>query len=524
MAAVLVHVLGFSPSDILLLSDALPDTPYLTPNVSKASSPSQRKSAGSPSRHAPTTSGGSETSPRGHPANGSGQRGEATTQADGGKGREKKAGGTKLTTDRRSDVEKAQVNPYVQLWPTKRNILTAVNWLSRDSRPGDVLVFYFAGHGVQVDNMSGWEGEGYDEALLPMDYFNGPGDDWNVLTTIHLKDLLLDIDREAQLTIILDCAGGQTMLDPAGTDSGWSFIKGVKQKGIWPFLTNPTNKVYRATYDPSVWTHPDMQRHMTRPRYIPGIEVDSTAALIDPSLQQAPSTAIVTAALCFAAAPWGQVCVEAIFPSLPIHSQACGSLVTVPDRPVVHGVFTYAFVCALVNLLRGPRQPTAEHLRGVPYRSLIAKVHDELSRIKKGRLPNLNQSPELTVYTGGGCSPNDLFATAWGGNTRRAHLSPTNGPRHPPVLHPSPIDGIAAHFAAARPGLLLTLPLPHSSPKKSPQGCRVLPSYKYLTPEMACREMTARVRERRESDPAFVSQRHLDWNVRYAKTSYPPTA
>lgn len=32
------------------------------------------------------------------------------------------------------------------------------------------------------------------------------------------------------------------MLDPAGT-GGWSFIKGVKQKGVWPFVTDATDKV-----------------------------------------------------------------------------------------------------------------------------------------------------------------------------------------------------------------------------------------------------------------------------------------
>lgn len=42
--------------------------------------------------------------------------------------------------------------------------------------------------------------------------------------------------------MVLDCTGGQTMLDPAGT-GGWSFIKGVKQKGVWPFITDATDKV-----------------------------------------------------------------------------------------------------------------------------------------------------------------------------------------------------------------------------------------------------------------------------------------
>ncbi|ANQ10739.1 Peptidase [Plasmodium coatneyi] len=45
------------------------------------------------------------------------------------------------------------------LWPTRINILKAVNWLVRDSVPLGSYVFYFAGKSVQVDNMSGWEGK-----------------------------------------------------------------------------------------------------------------------------------------------------------------------------------------------------------------------------------------------------------------------------------------------------------------------------------------------------------------------------
>lgn len=35
------------------------------------------------------------------------------------------------------------------------------------------------------------------------------------------------------------------MLDPAGTGT-WSFIKGVKQRGVWPFITDATDKVSRT--------------------------------------------------------------------------------------------------------------------------------------------------------------------------------------------------------------------------------------------------------------------------------------
>eukprot|EP00918_Siedleckia_nematoides_P070025 GHVU01152621.1.p1 GENE.GHVU01152621.1~~GHVU01152621.1.p1 ORF type:complete len:129 (-),score=12.23 GHVU01152621.1:83-469(-) len=72
----------------------------------------------------------------------------------------------------------------------------ALAWLTKETIPGDVLVFYFAGHGVQVDNMSGWEGEGYDEALVPLD-LNAvvESDGWGVPNPITAMQI-----REARIS------------------------------------------------------------------------------------------------------------------------------------------------------------------------------------------------------------------------------------------------------------------------------------------------------------------------------------
>lgn len=66
------------------------------------------------------------------------------------------------------------------------SLLRALNWLRTDTLPGDVLFFFFAGHGCQIDNMSGWEGEGYDEAILPMDF---AGEECNALTAVMIKNV-----------------------------------------------------------------------------------------------------------------------------------------------------------------------------------------------------------------------------------------------------------------------------------------------------------------------------------------------
>ncbi|OEH78835.1 ice-like protease p20 domain-containing protein [Cyclospora cayetanensis] len=105
-----------------------------------------------------------------------------------------------------SKLEDPQPNPSPPTQPTKQNILIALNWLVRDAMPGDRLFFYFSGHSTQVDNLSAYEGEGYDEALLPVDFDSlGSEDDANLLLTTHVKE---------------------TILDPAGTGSVWTFIKG----------------------------------------------------------------------------------------------------------------------------------------------------------------------------------------------------------------------------------------------------------------------------------------------------------
>lgn len=52
----------------------------------------------------------------------------------------------------------------------------------------------------------------------------------------------MSVDERVQLSIFLDTTGGQTMMDVAGTGS-WSFIPGVLQKGLWPFVTDATDKM-----------------------------------------------------------------------------------------------------------------------------------------------------------------------------------------------------------------------------------------------------------------------------------------
>lgn len=54
--------------------------------------------------------------------------------------------------------------------PTKANILAAYHNVVRQSREGDAIFLHFSGHGTKVRDLNGDEDDGYDEALVPLDF------------------------------------------------------------------------------------------------------------------------------------------------------------------------------------------------------------------------------------------------------------------------------------------------------------------------------------------------------------------
>ncbi|VUZ98375.1 metacaspase-3, putative [Plasmodium vivax] len=299
---VLVKYFDFKPENVLLLTDSLPSNAYIHDDFDINKKKYIRQGA---SQNRTKEEERKKKKNLFHLFNTSSIGGYQKNGAD-----REKCNSCKNFAIKNVDISSEGIN--LQLWPTRINILKAVNWLVRDSVPLGSYVFYFAGKSVQVDNMSGWEGEGYDEAFLCSDPFNRVQEQ-NVLTAIQLKDLLLSINASAQMTIVLDCSGCQTILDPAGTENSLSYIKGCKQKGIWP-ITNPTNKVHKAIYDVTIMNNASMKKYFCKSRYHQMIEVESTAAMIDPLLQSISSLPIAPKAYCFCAATWEQISIEGLFP------------------------------------------------------------------------------------------------------------------------------------------------------------------------------------------------------------------
>lgn len=54
--------------------------------------------------------------------------------------------------------------------PTKAAILRAYRDIVQKTRPGDAIFLQFSGHGTKVKDLNGDEDDGFDEALLPVDY------------------------------------------------------------------------------------------------------------------------------------------------------------------------------------------------------------------------------------------------------------------------------------------------------------------------------------------------------------------
>ncbi|CDR94934.1 peptidase_C14 domain containg protein [Babesia bigemina] len=321
--------------------------------------------------------------------------------------------------------------------PSRANILKALRWLVSGTRPGDCGVFYFSGHSVQTDDMSGWEGEGYDEAIVPCDYMSFGDPSRGVIPAAQLRQVIQSVDKRCQMTIVLDTVGMQTALDPAGRSGPWRYIKGAMLRGIWP-LTDATGKMQRACYDADVWRDVHMQQQLVRPKFLPMLQVDCAAALLDGFISS-NTGAVSSNSLCLAAAPFQDVAVEALFrpvslsgmPLAPSIYQGC-------EQVVCHGVFTYCLVATLLK-------DRASKRGGITVREIISGIQRRCKYLRSTRLPKLSQACEATVHPAGVASVDDFFLSPWGG---RVLID-----RHRNIAVEHPLKALSAGL-----GAFLTLP------------------------------------------------------------------
>jgi hypothetical protein len=88
---------------------------------------------------------------------------------------------------------------------TRQRVLDALHALIDQARAGDSLVFQYAGHGTQAEDISGDESDRYDEALVPIDYTSGA-----LLLDDDLAEVYRRLPDGAVLTLFMDCCHSGT--------------------------------------------------------------------------------------------------------------------------------------------------------------------------------------------------------------------------------------------------------------------------------------------------------------------------
>lgn len=88
---------------------------------------------------------------------------------------------------------------------TRANMHQALSELVASARRGDSLVFQYAGHGTQLEDISGDESDRFDEALVPIDYADG-----EFLLDDDIGVILNKLPEGARLTMIMDCCHSGT--------------------------------------------------------------------------------------------------------------------------------------------------------------------------------------------------------------------------------------------------------------------------------------------------------------------------
>lgn len=96
-------------------------------------------------------------------------------------------------------------------YPNAKNIRRAMRGIAESSREGDVLWFFFAGHGSQIEDHGGSEDNGMDEMIMPADYdldCDFITDDWFASSKFRGA-----IHKKAETVAVFDCCHSGTMFD-----------------------------------------------------------------------------------------------------------------------------------------------------------------------------------------------------------------------------------------------------------------------------------------------------------------------
>jgi hypothetical protein len=130
----------------------------------------------------------------------------------------------------------AQVTTLVDEAATRDGILAALDRLVADTRPDDVVVFHYAGHGSQMTDREGDEASGMDNTLVPVDSgrdFSAGGGERAENRDVTDDELAVRLaalaERTPYVTLVVDaCHSGTITRDLGGPTFG------VRSRGVEP--------------------------------------------------------------------------------------------------------------------------------------------------------------------------------------------------------------------------------------------------------------------------------------------------
>ncbi|KAK4513246.1 uncharacterized protein ATC70_011814 [Mucor velutinosus] len=100
-----------------------------------------------------------------------------------------------------------------KFYPTRVNILAAMQWLVSDSKPNDSFFLHYSGHGGRVVDTSGDEDDGYDETIFPVDHDKYKGESGQIVDDLMHDIMVKPLVEGCRLTCIFDSCHSGTALD-----------------------------------------------------------------------------------------------------------------------------------------------------------------------------------------------------------------------------------------------------------------------------------------------------------------------
>ncbi|MDB5685487.1 MAG: peptidase caspase catalytic subunit p20 [Rhizorhabdus sp.] len=248
---------------------------------------------------------------------------------------------------------------------TAKEIMSRLEWLVDDARPGDQRVFYYSGHGAQVPEYGeDFEPDRLTETLVPWDF------DWSPETCIsdeQICALYSQLPYDLQLVLIFDCCHSGSIHRQGGS----------KARGISP-PDDIRHRQLKWDSKTQMWVDRDFKRlnqaFSTNAKdsaaFFGGD--GATVKIGRSSLLRMDSKKTYAAARAKTDAPVG--------PYLPLVIEACGEAQS--SYEYRHGATSYgAFTFCLASLLREERD--------ISFADLVAVTTERLKELRYDQLPQI---------------------------------------------------------------------------------------------------------------------------------------